>query len=423
MAEWIGIERRARRCYGFDEIALVPGVVTLDPNLVDTIWQIGSLTFKAPFIASAMDGVVDVNFAIAMGKLGGLAVLNLDGVQARYDDPSEAIAQIVQGDVEATTEIVQRLYKQPINEKLVAKRVEQIKAAGAPCAVSTIPQNAVRFGAIAQEAGADIFVVQSTVTTARHLAKAYTPLDFGKLVKSLKIPVIAGNTVTYDQSLELMQTGIHGLLVGVGPGAACTTRGVLGVGVPQVTATVDCASARDAYHKKSGRYVPIITDGGMRNGGDICKAFACGSDAVMVGSAFAKAKEAPGRGYHWGMAYPHSSLPRGTRIYVGTTGTLEQILFGPAQTDDGSQNLMGALTTCMGTLGAKDIKTFQSAEIIIAPSIQTEGKIFQQVQRVGMARKGTAEQPASPSTRPAASLRTGNNRPKRNLKVGAARGR
>jgi IMP dehydrogenase len=395
MAEWIGIGRRARRCYGFDEIALVPGTTTVNAAEVDTSWQLGGLTFRVPFIASAMDGVVDVTFAIAMGKLGGLAVLNLDGVQARYDDPQEAVAQIVQGDVEETTNIVQRLYKTPIKEKLVAKRVEEIKRGGAPAAVSTIPQNAERFGAIAQEAGADIFVVQSTVTTARHIASAYTPLDFARFKKSMRIPVIVGNCVTYDQSVELMDTGADALLVGVGPGAACTTRGVLGVGVPQVTATVDCAAARDFYYKKTGRYVPIITDGGMRNGGDICKAFACGSDAVMVGSAFAKAKEAPGRGYHWGMAYPHSSLPRGTRIYVGTTGTLEQIVFGPALTDDGSQNLMGAITTCMGTVGARTIKEFQMAEIIIAPSIQTEGKIFQQVQRVGMARKGAAEQPSN----------------------------
>jgi len=393
MAEWIGIERRARRCYGFDEIALVPGTVTVNAAEVDTTWRIGQLSFKAPFLASAMDGVVDVAFAIAMGKLGGLAVLNLDGVQCRYDDPATAIAKIIKGDVEETTNLVQELYKRPIQEKLIARRIEQIKAAQVPCAVSTIPQNAERFGAIAQEAGCDLFVVQSTVTTARHLATAYKPLDFTKFTRAMRIPIIAGNTVTYDQSLELMDTGISGLLVGVGPGAACTTRGVLGVGVPQVTATVDCAAARDFSYKKSGRYVPIITDGGMRNGGDICKAFACGSDAVMVGSAFAKAKEAPGRGYHWGMAYPHSSLPRGTRIYVGTTGTLEQILFGPAQTDDGSQNLMGAITTCMGTVGAKTMKEFQLTEIIIAPSIQTEGKIFQQVQRVGMARKGSAEQP------------------------------
>lgn len=398
MAEWIGIGRRARRCYGFDEIALVPGATTLNPAEVDTSWELGGIKFRVPIIASAMDGVVDVRFAIAMGQLGGLAVLNLDGVHARYEDPSGAISQIIQGDVEETTNIVQKLYRAPIQEKLIAKRVEQIKAARVPCAVSTIPQNAERFGAIAQEAGADIFVVQSTVTTLKHIATLYKPLDVPKFTKSMKIPVIIGNCVTYDQGVGLMEAGADALLVGVGPGAACTTRGVLGVGVPQVTATVDLAAARDFYYKKTKRYVQIITDGGMRNGGDICKAFACGSDAVMVGSAFAKAKEAPGHGYHWGMAYPHSSLPRGTRIYVGTTGTLEQILFGPAQTDDGSQNLLGAIATCMGTLGAKDIKAFQLAEIIIAPSIQTEGKIFQQVQRVGMARKGAAEQPTTDRT-------------------------
>ncbi len=406
MAEWIGIGRRARRCYGFDEIALVPGNVTMNPAEVDPSWKIGNITFRTPFIASAMDGVVDVDFAIAMGKLGGLAVLNLDGVQARYEDPQDAIQQIVQGDVEETTNIVQRLYKTPIQEKLVAKRIAQIKKAGVKVAVSTIPQNAERFGAIAQEAGVDIFVVQSTVTTVKHIAKAYKPLDFAKLTKQITVPVIIGNCVTHDQSLELMEAGAAALLVGVGPGAACTTRGVLGVGVPQVTATVDCAAAREEFYKKTGKYVPIITDGGMRNGGDICKALACGSDAVMVGSAFAKAKEAPGRGYHWGMAYPHASLPRGTRIYVGQTGTLEQILFGPALTDDGSQNLMGAVTTCMGTVGAKDIKAFQMTEIIIAPSIQTEGKIFQQVQRVGMARKGASEAPSNHKATPAAKRST-----------------
>ncbi len=394
MAEWIGIGRRARRCYGFDEIALVPGTTTLNPAEVDTRWEVGGVKFRIPVIASAMDGVVDVTFAIAMGKLGGLAVLNLDGVQARYDDPTEALSQIIQGDVEETTNIVQRLYKAPIKESLIAKRIEQIKKAKVPCAVSTIPQNAERFGAIAQEAGADLFVVQSTVTTAKHIATIYKPLDFSKFFKTIKMPVIVGNCVTHQQGLDLMDTGATALLVGVGPGAACTTRGVLGVGVPQVTATVDLSAARDDYYKKTGRHVPIITDGGMRNGGDICKAFACGSDAVMVGSAFAKATEAPGHGYHWGMAYPHASLPRGTRIYVGTTGSLEQILFGPAQTDDGSQNLVGAVTTCMATVGARTIKEFQSAEIIIAPSIQTEGKVFQQVQRVGMARK-SAEQPSN----------------------------
>ncbi|MBI2884895.1 MAG: GuaB3 family IMP dehydrogenase-related protein [Candidatus Omnitrophica bacterium] len=404
MAEWIGTGRRARRCYGFDEIALVPGTTTLSPAEVTTEWEVGGVKFRIPVIASAMDGVVDVTFAIAMGKLGGLAVLNLDGVQARYDDPTEALAQIIQGDVQETTNIVQRLYKAPIKEALIAKRIEEIKKAKVPCAVSTIPQNAERFGAIAQDAGADLFVVQSTVTTAKHVATNYKPVDFAKFFKTIKLPVIVGNCVTYEQGMDLMDAGATALLVGVGPGAACTTRGVLGVGVPQVTATVDLAAARDDYFKKTSRYVPIITDGGMRNGGDICKAFACGSDAVMVGSAFAKAVEAPGRGYHWGMAYPHASLPRGTRIYVGTTGSLEQILFGPAQTDDGSQNLVGAITTCMATVGARNIKEFQSAEIIIAPSIQTEGKVFQQVQRVGMARK-SAEQPSN--GRPKSRARTG----------------
>jgi len=388
MAEWIGIERRARRCYGFDEIALVPGRVTVNPAEVDASWEVGGLKFRVPLAASAMDGVVDVKFATAMGKLGGLTVLNLDGVQTRYERPDEVINQMVKADYEKATELVQKIYQAPVKERLIAKRVREIKRAKVPCAVSTIPQHAERFGAIAQEAGADLFIVQSTVTTARHVAKVYRPLDFSSFIKRMKLPVIIGNCVTYDQAIELMETNPAALLVGVGPGAACTTRGVLGVGVPQVTSTVDVAAARDFYYKKKGRYISIITDGGMRTGGDICKAFACGSDAVMVGSAFAKAKEAPGRGYHWGMAYPHASLPRGTRIYVGTTGTLEQIVFGPAVTDDGSQNLMGAITTCMGTVGAKTIKEFQLAEIIIAPSIQTEGKIFQQVQRVGMARKG-----------------------------------
>lgn len=387
MAEWIGIERRARRCYGFDEIALVPGQHTIDPRDTDPSWQLDGISFRVPFIASAMDGVVDVNFAKIMGKLGALAVLNLDGIQARYEDPSVPLKQIIQGDVAKVNEVVQGLYKPPIKEDLIAKRVEEIKSAHVPCAVSTVPQTAERFGQIAQEAGADVFVIQSQVTTAKHTSSHYKSLDISKLVKSMKIPVIAGNCVTYEQSLGLMEMGVSALLIGVGPGAACTTRGVLGIGIPQVTATVDCAAARDFYYKQSGRYVPIITDGGMRNGGDICKALACGSDAVMVGSAFARAKEAPGKGYHWGMAYPHSSLPRGTRIFVGTSGTLEQIIFGPAVVDDGSQNLMGAITTCMGTIGAKSLKEFRLAEIIIAPSIQTEGKIFQQVQRVGMARK------------------------------------
>ncbi len=384
MGEYIGIGRKARRCYGFDEIALAPGRVTINPAEVDTSWKIDGKKFNVPILAAAMDGVVDVKFAIAMGKVGGVAVLNLEGVQTRYEDPDEVLEQLVKADPEKATEIIQSIYTKPIQEKLVEKRIRQIKDADVPAVVSAIPQRAERFGRIAQDAGADIFVIQSTVSTVKHLSKEYEALDIKKFCKSVKIPVIVGNCVGYDVAMDLMNSGASAILVGIGPGAACTTRGVLGIGVPQVTATVDCAAARDAFFKKTKKYIPIITDGGMRAGGDICKAFACGSDAVMVGSAFARAVEAPGRGYHWGMATPHANLPRGTRIHVGTTGTLEEILFGPARFDDGSQNLMGALQTSMGSVGAKDIKEFQKTEIIIAPSIRTEGKIFQQVQRVGM---------------------------------------
>ena len=262
--------------------------------------------------------------------------------------------------------------------------IKEIKKANVPAIVSSIPQKAERFGKIAEEAGCDIFVVQATVTTKKHVSKQYKSTDLKKLCKSLKIPVVIGNCVTYDVALELMETGCEGLLIGIGPGTACTTRGVLGIGVPQVTATTDCAAARDKYFKKKKKYVSIITDGGMSTGGDICKAIACGADAVMLGNAFARAKEAPGRGYHWGMATPHPNLPRGTRIKVGTSGALSEILFGPARTDDGTQNLVGALMTSMGSLGARNIKEMHSVEIIIAPSIQTEGKVFQAAQRVGM---------------------------------------
>jgi len=384
MGEWVGKDRKARRCYGFDEVALVPGDVTVNPNEVDTTWQLGDLKFKVPIIAAAMDGVVDVDFAIEFGKLGGFAVLNLEGVQTRYDNPNEVLNKIAKATPQKATELVQSLYTKPIKEKLISKRISQIKKAKVPAVVSAIPQRAERFGKIAEEAGADIFIVQSTVTTVKHVAKEYKTLDFKKFCKGIKLPVIVGNTCSYKTSLDLMETGIDGLLVGIGPGAACTTRGVLGIGVPQVTATSDCAAARDFYFKTKGRYVSIITDGGMSRGGDICKAFASGSDAVMVGSAFARAKEAPGRGFHWGMATPHANLPRGTRVQVGTTGTLKEILYGPAKLDDGSQNLMGALMTSMGNLGAKNIKEMNLVEMIIAPSIQTEGKVFQVAQKIGM---------------------------------------
>ena len=384
MGVWIGRDRKARRCYGFDEVALVPGNTTINPEEIDTAWKIDNMTFKVPIIASAMDGVVDVKFAIAMGKLGGLAVLNLEGIQTRYDDPNEVLRQIAKATPLKATQLVQSIYLKPIKEKLISKRVAEIKKAGVACAVSAIPQKAERFGQIAQEAGCDIFVVQATVTTVRHVSTKYKTLDFYKFCKLIKIPVIIGNCVTYETAVELIKTGCKGLLVGIGPGTACTTRGVLGIGVPQVTATIDCAAARDFYYKTKGKYVSIITDGGMSTGGDICKAFACGADAVMLGNAFARAKEAPGRGYHWGMATPHPNLPRGTRIKVGTTGSLEEILFGPAKLDDGTQNLVGALQTSMGNVGAKNIKEMQLTEIIIAPSIRTEGKVFQVSQRVGM---------------------------------------
>ena len=389
MGMWIGRNRKARVTYGFDEIALVPGRVTINPNEVDISWRLpradgAPIEFKIPILASAMDGVVDVRFAIEMGKLGGLAVLNLEGVQTRYKNPEEVLQKVVDADKAEVTALLQKIYQEPVQEDLIAARIREIKDSGVPVAVSSIPQRAEAFGRIAQEAGADIFVVQSTVSTVRHISSEYKSLDLARFCTEMRIPVIVGNTVGFDATFEIMECGPAAVLIGVGPGAACTSRGVLGLGVPQVTATVDCAAARDAYFKKSARYVPIITDGGMSKGGDVCKALACGADAVMVGSAFAKACEAPGHGYHWGMATPHANLPRGTRIKVGATGSLKQILFGPAEVDDGSQNLVGAITTCMGNVGARTIPEFQQTEIIIAPSIKTEGKLFQTVQSVGM---------------------------------------
>jgi len=389
MGMWIGRNRKARVTYGFDEIALVPGEVTVNPNEVDTSFKIprkdgSAIELKIPVIASAMDGVTDVRFCIAMGQLGGLGVINLEGVQTRYANPSEVLGQIVKAGREEVTALIQKVYTEPIKEELIARRVQELKAAGVLAAVSSIPQRAERFGCIAQEAGADVFVVQSTVSTVNHISTEYKSLELADFCRKMNIPIIVGNAVTYNVTRQLMACGVAGVVVGVGPGAACTSRGVLGLGVPQVTATVDCAAARDYHHKKTGRYIPIITDGGMSKGGDVCKALACGSDAVMVGSAFARAQEAPGQGNHWGMATPHANLPRGTRIKVGVTGSLKQILFGPATVDDGSQNLVGAITTCMGNVGASSIREFQETEIIIAPSIKTEGKLFQTVQSVGM---------------------------------------
>lgn len=384
MAEWIGIDRRARRCYGFDEVALVPGLQTINPNEVDIKVNIAGIEVKIPILAASMDGVVDVNFAIAMGKLGGIAVLNLDGVQTRYEDPSEILSQVAQATPEQATTILQKIYQPKIREELISKRVQQIKSAGVPAVVSCIPQNAERFSRIAAEAGADLFIVQSQVSSPKHISTEYKVVDYGHLCATSKIPIAIGNAVTYEMALQLMELGASAVFIGVGPGAACTTRGVLGIGVPQITATVDCAAARDHYYRRKGKYIPIVTDGGMRIGGEICKAFAAGADAVMIGSAFARAKEAPGGGYHWGMATSHANLPRGTRIRVGQAGTLEEILIGPAKVDDGSQNLVGALKTSMGSVGAANILAMHETEIIIANSFQSEGKVFQMNQRVGM---------------------------------------
>ncbi|GAB4322451.1 MAG: GuaB3 family IMP dehydrogenase-related protein [Candidatus Sumerlaeia bacterium] len=386
MGEWIGRGRKARRAYGFDEIAIVPGEVTINPDEVDISWELAGRRFELPILAAAMDGVVSPHFAVAMGRLGGLAILNLEGVWSRYDDPEAVLEDIARSSPDESTPKVQKLYQPKIKKERISRWVEFIKKAGVPPIVSSTPQRAADLGPVAIEAGAEIFVVQSTVSTVRHLSTAYKALDLARFCRETPVPVIVGNTVTEKATLEIMEAGAAAVLVGIGPGAACTTRGVLGLGVPQVTATVDCAWARDFYYRKTGRYVPIITDGGMSVGGDICKAFAAGADAVVVGSAFARAQEAPGRGYHWGMATSHENLPRGTRIRVGTSGTLQQILFGPADLDDGSQNLAGALRLCMGSIGARTIKDMHLCELVIAPAIKTEGKLFQKMQHVGMAK-------------------------------------
>jgi IMP dehydrogenase len=380
----LGRSKRARRADGFDEVALVPGTVTINPDEIDVGFSLDGRGFELPILAAAMDGVVDVHFAQEMGRLGGLAVLNLDGVQTRYEDPGAVLAEIAAAPREDVNILLQKLYRAPVQDGLIGQRVEEIKQAGVACAVSSIPNHAERRGPIVQEAGADVFVVQGTVLTARHISRAYKQLSFRELTESLDIPVVVGNCVDYATALELMDTGIRGLLVGVGPGAACTTRAVLGVGVPQVTATSDCAAARDDHFRRSGERVAIITDGGMRIGGDICKAFASGADAVMIGSIFAATTEAAGQGNHWGMATPDPNLPRGTRIRTGTTGSLGEVLFGPAHVDDGSMNLIGALKSAMGVCGARNIREFQDTEMVVAPAIKTEGKLQQREQRVGM---------------------------------------
>ncbi|HEX3604419.1 MAG TPA: GuaB3 family IMP dehydrogenase-related protein [Candidatus Dormibacteraeota bacterium] len=380
----LGRGKRARRAYGFDEVALVPGTVTINPQEIDVSFQLDGETFDIPILAAAMDGVVNPRFAVSMGRLGGLGVLNLDGLQTRYEDPTEAIREIADTPPEKINLLLQKLYTAPVQDGLIGQRIEQIKHGGVRCAVSTIPNHAERRGPLVQEAGADVLVVQGTVLTARHVSRSYKQLSFRELTQALDIPVVVGNCVDYATALELMDTGIRGLLVGVGPGAACTTRAVLGVGVPQVTATSDCSAARDDHLRRSGERVAIITDGGMRIGGDVAKAFASGADAVMIGSIFAATQEAAGHGNHWGMATPDPNLPRGTRIRTGVKGTLEEVLFGPAHVDDGSMNLVGALKSAMGVCGARTIREFQDTQMVIAPSIKTEGKTEQRAQRVGM---------------------------------------
>ncbi|MBA7596933.1 putative oxidoreductase [subsurface metagenome] len=372
--------KEMRRCYSFDEVALVPRDVTINPEQVNIDFSVGNLTFSIPILASAMDAVVDPPFAVLMSKLGGIAVLNLEGVNTRYQDASGVLEEIANVPDDEVTPLLQKVYSEPIKENLIGDRIREIKSQGAVCTVSVTPQNTKRFAPITVEAGIDILVVQSTVTTARHISKSYHGLVFSELHEVMPVPVIVGNCVTYSAALNLMREGVSGILVGVGPGAACTTREVLGVGVPQVTATMDCAAAREHYLRESGRYVAVITDGGIRTGGDLCKAIASGADAVMLGSILAQAKEAPGQGSHWGMANPHPALPRGTRIKVGTSGSLEQILFGPTSATGGTENLVGALRTAMGMCGALTIKEMQRVEMVVAPAIKTEGKHFQSLQ-------------------------------------------
>ncbi|MGB3263087.1 MAG: GuaB3 family IMP dehydrogenase-related protein [Microcoleus sp.] len=381
----IGRGKSARRAYGIDEIALVPGQRTLDPSLADTKWQIGGIDREIPIIASAMDGVVDVRMAILLSELGAMGVLNLEGIQTRYADPQPILERIASVGNHEFVSLMQQLYAEPIKPELIELRIKEIKAGGGIAAVSGTPAAASKYGLAVAKSGADIFFVQATVVSTAFLSpESIESLDLTQFCQEMPIPVILGNCVTYEVALNLMKTGAAGILVGIGPGAACTSRGVLGVGVPQATAVADCAAARDDYYRETGKYVSVIADGGLITGGDICKCIACGADGVMIGSPFARAAEAPGRGFHWGMATPSPVLPRGTRIRVGTTGTAEQILRGPALLDDGTHNLLGALKTSMGTLGAKDIKEMQQVEVVIAPSLLTEGKVYQKAQQLGM---------------------------------------
>jgi IMP dehydrogenase len=366
-----------RPTYGFDDVSLAPGMETLEPADVDTSVEIAGIRLRIPIFAAAMDAVVDARIAGLLAGLGGLAVLNLEGVQTRHDDADGLLVRIATAPDDGVQALLAEAYAAPIREDLVARRIGEVRAAGSPVAVAATPAVARRFGGFAAEHGADLFLVQSQVSSARHLAAGYDPLELRDFTRIMPIPVAAGNTTSFEAAYLLMSQGITAIFVGVGPGAACTSREVLGIGVPQVTAISDVAAARDTYFDETGRYVPVVGDGGMRRGGEIAKAIAAGADAVMLGSPLARAEEAPGRGTNWGMAAPSPTLPRGTRIRVGTVGTLERILFGPAHATDGSENLVGALRQSMAALGARDVRAMQRVEMVYAPSVASEGKSWQ----------------------------------------------
>ncbi len=381
----LGLKKTVRRAYGIDEIALVPGNKTLDYELTDPSWFLGNFKREIPIIASAMDSVVDVNTAVELTRLGALGVLNMEGIQTRYENPDQILSKISSVGKSEFVPLMQKIYSEPVKKELILQRIKEIKERGGIAALSGTPQAAIKFKDTLVSSDIDLFFLQGTVVSTKHIGKeGNETLDIQKLCKELNFPVIAGNCVTYEVAKLLMNSGVAGLMVGIGPGAACTSRGVLGIGIPQATAISDCSSARDDFFKESGKYIPIIGDGGIVTGGDICKCLACGADAVMIGSPIARSSSAPGKGYHWGMATPSPVLPRGTRIEVGSTGSLERILKGPALLDDGTHNLLGAIRTSMSTLGAKNIKEMQNVEIIIAPSLLTEGKVYQKAQQLGM---------------------------------------
>ena len=385
----IGIGKSGRRGYGFDDIAIVPSRRTRDPEDVDIKWQLAEFTFELPLMASAMDGVVSPSTAIEIGRLGGLACLNLEGLWTKFEDPEPILEEIAQLEPEKATRRMQQLYNEPMRPELIAKRVDEIKSAGVVACASLTPQKVVELSPMAIEAGLDVLVIQGTVVSAEHVSKdpARKPLNLKKFIRELDMPVIVGGCASYSTALHLMRTGAAAILVGVGPGHACTSRGVLGIGVPQATAIADAAGARMRHLVETGAYVHVIADGGMRTGGDVAKAIACGADAVMIGSPLAGAYEAPGHGYHWGMATFHPTLPRGARVYAGKKGSLAEILIGPAHENDGTLNLFGALRTSMATTGHESLKEFQKAEVMVAPSLQTEGKSLQRSQGVGMGQK------------------------------------